>query len=74
MRKSHHGKSHDLTSVYPDIGPHIHDPLRLTASRPVEADDSAHTAAQTGHNTSVNPLWMITAGLAAFLILLVAVW
>jgi hypothetical protein len=74
MRKSHLRKFHDPTSRYPDVTRHIHDPLGLAASRPIEAHDSAHTASQPEHDTSVNPLWMITAGLAAFLILLVAVW
>lgn len=66
MRKSHN-----------EQGPlSLHDPLRLAsrAHRPpgssaVEASDSEGQEVST-----VNPLWMITAGLAAFLILLVAVW
>lgn len=45
------------------IATHAH---KARASREEQAhDEAAH---------QVNPLWMITAGLAAFLILLVAVW
>jgi hypothetical protein len=74
MRKSHHRKSHDPTSVYPDVTRHIHDPLGLSAATAAREVIPPGRAPQPEHDTSVNPLWMITAGLAAFLILLVAVW
>ncbi len=41
-----------------------HDPKR----------DDHHAQSVSHEDFTVNPLWMITAGLAAFLILLVAVW
>lgn len=74
MRKSHFGKSHDPTSVYPDVTRHIHDPLRLSAATAARGVTSPARSREPEHDTSVNPLWMITAGLATFLILLVAVW
>ena len=74
MRKSHHRRSHDSTSVYPDVTRHIHDPLRLSAVTAARDATSRGRSREPEHDTSVNPLWMITAGLATFVILLVAVW
>ncbi|NLG77380.1 MAG: hypothetical protein GX535_14190 [Xanthomonadaceae bacterium] len=48
----------------------VHDPLGL-ASHASEATARAHADAQ---DSSVNPLWMISAALAAFVVLLVVVW
>jgi hypothetical protein len=67
MRKSHneqHARS-------------VQNPLRVAsqAHNPASngpAVEATHSESQ--EISSVNPLWMITAGLAAFLILLVAVW
>ena len=75
MRKSHHHrKSHDPTFGYSDVRRHIQDPLGLSAAS--AARDATHPtrSREPELDTSVNPLWMITAGLAMFLILLVAVW
>ncbi len=78
MRKSHLRKFHDPTSRYPDVTRHvtrhIHDPLGLSAAAAARDLASSTPSREREHDTSVNPLWMITAGLATFLILLVAVW
>jgi hypothetical protein len=64
MRKSHHPAEP------------MRDPLGLAAHapKPHNAAGPEHTEPQKDGDFVVNPLWMITAGLAAFLILLVAVW
>jgi hypothetical protein len=66
MRKSHH----------PAPAEHMRDPLGLAAHapKPRSAAGPEHTESEKDSDFIVNPLWMITAGLAAFLILLVAVW
>ncbi len=64
MRKSHN--VHQTSS--------LHDPLHLVSQAPESAGRRADTTHSEDHETQVNPLWMITAGLAAFLVLLVAVW
>jgi hypothetical protein len=54
----------------------MRDPLGLAAHapKPRNAVGPEHTESEKENDFVVNPLWMITAGLAAFLILLVAVW
>ena len=74
MRKSHLRKFHGTTSSYADVTRHIHDPLGLSAATAARGAASRGRSREPEHDTSVNPLWMITAGLATFLILLVAVW
>lgn len=66
MRKSHNEQQASS----------LHDPLRLAsqAPKPTGRRTVAEATHSEDHEMQVNPLWMITAGLAAFLILLVAVW
>jgi hypothetical protein len=54
----------------------MHDPLGLTqhARKPADSAPAADMHSDDREISSVNPLWMITAGLAAFVVLLVAVW
>lgn len=55
----------------------MRDPLGiLSHSRkpPPEPATLTTSADDLDSRSSVNPLWMITAGLAAFVLLLVAVW
>lgn len=53
----------------------MHDPLGLSArARHASGVPPAETDSDDHAPSSVNPLWMITWGLAAFVVLLVAVW
>ena len=52
----------------------LHDPLGLKSNASKPAVRVAEAQASGYEISPVNPLWMITAGLAAFIVLLVAVW
>lgn len=60
--------SHEQPHTHP-----MHDPLGLTA-RAHERSATAKVHSDNREVPSVNPLWMITAGLGAFVVLLVIVW
>lgn len=60
-------KSHDHSAAE-----QFKDPLNLEASKNSSETEPAPTPNLC--DTSVNPLWMITGGAVAFLILLFAVW
>lgn len=74
MRKSHHRKPHGVASACSAATRHIEDPLGLSAATAARDVTCPGRSTEPDRRASVNPLWMITAGLAAFLILLVAVW
>lgn len=47
--------------------------VKVGTARPFAAQPASEDLASVQHETEVNPLWMITGGLAAFLLILVAI-
>lgn len=52
----------------------LHDPLGLKSNANKPTAHVAEAQASGYEISPVNPLWMITAGLATFVVLLVLVW